>query len=320
MRPSRRDIVIATRRSKLAVAQSQAIGRWLAQLNPRVGLRLVTLESEGDRVLDHPLAAVGGKGLFTGAIEQALLDGSADIAVHSLKDLPSEATPGLVIAAIPARMPPHDVLICREGGSIEGLAVGATVGTCSPRRHAQLRRLRGDLKITPMRGNVDTRLRKVLEEQRFDATLLAAAGLLRLGLEEHTSRPIPMEQVLPAAGQGALAVQCRVDDHLSLRRCMPLNDATTSLCVHAERQIVADLGADCHSPLAVLAQPGEDDRLRLRARVLSHDGSTCLEADETAPAKSIPLVCRSVVKKLLDRGARHLLDEAEQIATPAPTQ
>lgn len=318
MRPSRRDIVIATRRSALATVQSESIGQRLKGLNPRVGLRLVPLESEGDRVIDHPLAAVGGKGLFTRAIEQALLEGKADIAVHSLKDLPTEPTPGLVIASIPRRLPVHDVLISRHGGGLDGLPQGAAIGTCSPRRQAQVLRLRPDLKVSPMRGNVDTRIKKVLDEHRFDATLLAAAGLARLGLDRHAGSPLTVDQVLPAAGQGALAVQCRADDHICLRRCMPLNDAATSLAVTAERQVVADLGADCHSPLAVLAEVVGLRELRIRVRVLAPDGSACLEADQTGPAKTARKLCGLIAERLIAGGARQILHDAARAAVVVP--
>jgi hydroxymethylbilane synthase len=299
------------------MAQSESIGRWLNRLNPRVEMRLVGLESEGDRVIDHPLAAVGGKGLFTRAIEQALLEGKADIAVHSLKDMPTQPTAGLVIAAIPRRLPVHDVLIARKAATIHDLPHSASIGTCSPRRQAQLLKLRGDLRVSPMRGNVDTRLRKVLDEQQFDGTLLAAAGLIRLGLDAGAQAAIPVEEVLPAAGQGALAIQCRVDDHISLRRCMPLNDAATSLLVNAERQLVADLQADCHSPLAVLAQEAGRNQLRIRARVLSPDGATCLEADLSGPTKSVRKLCRTMADQLLSQGARQILQDAAKVPVPS---
>ena len=310
MRPSRRDILIATRRSQLALAQSQMAGNWIHKLNPKVGLRLIELESEGDRVMDRPLAALGGKGLFTRAVEQAVLDGRADIAVHSLKDLPTEPTPGLTIVATPRRAPVHDVLISASAKRIEDLPRGATIGTCSPRRKSQLLRLRPDLNIVLLRGNVDTRLRKVLEEELMDATLLAAAGLARLNLPQHLVAPVPVEQVLPAAGQGALAIQCRVDDHITMRRCLPLHDTLTGTTANAERDVVAKIGANCHSPVAVLAESIGVDKVRLRARVLSHDGQDCLEVDMTEGVKKLRALCNAAAKQLLDQGARKLIEEA----------
>jgi hydroxymethylbilane synthase len=315
VRPSKRDIVIATRRSRLAVTQSETVGQLLARLSPRVSMRLVTMESEGDKITDHPLAAFGGKGLFTRSIEQALLDGKADIAVHSFKDLPTEPTPGLVIAATLRRYPVNDVLIARDAERIEDLPKNAVVGTCSPRRAAQVLRIRGDLKIVAMRGNVESRLRKVLEEETVDATLLAAAGLMRLGLDQHAANIIPAEQVLPACAQAALAVQCRADDHVTLRRCMPLNDAATSVCVHAERQVVGELGADCHSPVAVYAEILAHDEMRIRARVLLPDGSRCVEAEATGPVRLNRKLCHQVAISLLDQGARQMLQEAAKMFT-----
>lgn len=311
MRPSRRDIIIATRKSKLATAQSEFLGNILDGLNPRVSMRLVPLQSEGDQVKDGPLAAVGGKGLFTNTIEQAVLDETADIAIHSMKDLPTELTMGLIIVATPQRAPSHDVLIARDATTIEELPKGATVGTCSPRRSAQLLRLRPDLKIVPLRGNVETRLNKVLKDKEIDATLLAAAGLLRLGLAKHTKNPIPFDQVMPAAAQGALAVQCRVDDHITVRRCMPLNDAGCGITVNAEREVVGALNAGCFSPIAATAEQISMQEFRVRARVLSLDGKKCAEADVTGPIKRLRGICREVVESLQSQGAQKILDKAE---------
>lgn len=317
MRPSRRDILIATRRSKLALTQAEWVGRLLQKLNPGVEVRYVTLDSEGDRVTDHPLASVGGKGLFTRSIERTLLDGKADIAVHSLKDVPTEPTEGLLIAAIPTRLPVHDVLVSRHGRALCDLPQGATMGTCSPRRGAQLLRLRPDLKVVAMRGNVDTRLAKVLDQGLFDATLLAAAGLLRLGLDRFAQAALSCRDVLPAAGQAALAVQCRVDDHISLRRCIPLNDSAASIAVTAERQVVAALGADCHSPVAVLCEPIEGLCWRIRARVLSPTGSVCIEADETGSAKTVRKLAKVIADKLIAQGARQVLRQAVLVPSTA---
>lgn len=315
MRPSRRDIVIATRKSKLALTQSEMIGQWINRLNPRVKLRLNPMESEGDKITDHPLASHGGKGLFTRVIEQSLLKGDSDLAVHSFKDVPTENTQGLIIAATPARADFHDVLICREGQSIEDLPSKATLGTCSPRRIAQALRIRKDLKIVNLRGNVDTRLRKALKENEVDAILLAAAGLRRLGLTEHLAKPVPAAQILPAAAQGALAIQCRVDDHVSLRRCMPLNDSMTSTCVNAERSVVAALGADCHSPVAALAESAGTGKLRLRARVLSLDGAVCLEADQIGSTRKLRDLIDTVAQSLIDQGALKVLKDATKKQT-----
>ena len=316
MRPSRRPIIIATRRSRLARAQSEAIAERLRRLHPRVTVELLPIESEGDQVADRSLAEVGGKGLFTSTIEQALLDGRADVAIHSMKDLPADPTPGLVMAAIPARADPRDALVSPDTARIEDLPDGATVGTSSPRRAAQLLRLRSDLRIELLRGNVDTRIRRIIEERRFSATVMAMAGLIRADLAQHADKPIDIEQMLPAPAQGALAVQCRADDHVSLRRCLPLNHPGTSTAVNAEREIVSRLRADCHTPLAVYAFGQGDGQLGLWARVLSRDGSQCLESRHSADAGDVRDLCGKVMKELKSQGVEQLLAAERGRGTP----
>lgn len=333
MRRSRRPIVIASRRSRLARAQAELVGAALGRLHAGIEVRYEWIESEGDRDPRASLADSGGKGLFVRAIEQALLAGRADIAVHSLKDLPTQATAGLTIAAIPARAEVRDCLITRSGAQrVEDLPHGAVLGTSGPRRAAQVRRLRPDVVVKPMRGNVETRLAKVLGAgdadgahgngnsngngephglgEGFDATLLAAAGLRRAGLGPHAAVMLDVAVVLPAAGQGALAIQCRQDDHVSITRCLPLNDATTAACVHAERAVVAALQGDCHSPIAVYAQrrqEGKGERYLLRARVLSPDGVVCLEAEAEATPRMLTKAARGVADDLLGRGAAEVM-------------
>lgn len=320
MRRSRRPILIASRRSPLARAQAQLIGGTLAQLHPGVELRYIWIDSEADQQRDcaggdEPLSGSGSgqvqpgergnKGLFVRAIERALLDGRADIAVHSLKDLPVEATRGLIIAATPARADVRDCLIARDRcATLADLPHAAIVGTSGPRRAAQLRRLRPDLVVKPIRGNVETRLAKVVGVGgSYHATLLAFAGLVRSGLDEHARSPLPIEQMLPAAGQAALAVQCRADDHATLTRCIPLNDPATAAAVHAERAVVAGLQGDCHSPIAVYVESVGVERFRLRARVLAPDGSVCLEVDESTTGRGLGRLSRRVVADLQARGA-----------------
>ncbi len=292
------------------MAQSQAVAHALRRLHPGVDVRLLPVESQGDRISDRPLVGVGGKGLFTRAIEAKLLDESADLAVHSLKDLPVQPTAGLVLAATPTRGEVREALVCPNAGSIADLPAGATVGTSSPRRAAQLKRLRDDLIIEPLRGNVDTRLRKVLEANHPQAAILAAVGLQRAGLGEHAANLIDSNDILPAAGQGVLALQCRGDDHVTLRRCLPLNDSTTGACAHAERQIVKTLRADCRAAVAALVEAVEVDKLRIRVRVLSDDGQTCLDVDETCAARSAGRACRRLGQDLIDRGAPRLIAQS----------
>ncbi|MDX1565198.1 MAG: hydroxymethylbilane synthase [Phycisphaeraceae bacterium] len=307
MRRSSRPLRIATRRSRLALVQAESIAAGIRRLSPGLDWQLVPMTSDGDQVLDHPLSDLGGKGLFTATIEQALIKKSADVAVHSLKDMPADSeTAGLTVAAIPPRAPTEDLLICASASRLEDLPRGATLGTCSKRRAAQALRLRPDLKIVPLRGNVQTRLERVLVDKKMDATLLAAAGLKRLGIDEPCAHPIPLETVLPAAGQGALAVQCRLDDHTTLKRCIGLNDTDAALAAHTERTVVSALGADCHSPIAVLCERIED-RLHLRARVLSPEGTTCLESDRTGPIQDAHRLAAEAVEELTGLGARQIL-------------
>lgn len=321
MRRSRKPILIASRTSPLARVQAEMVGRGLSRLNPHLEVRYLWVESEGDKVKTGPLSAVGGKGLFTKAVERIILAGDADIAVHSMKDMPAdEETPGLQIAAVPMRADIRDVMIGQSGPIvIDDLKQGGNVGTSSPRRAAQLRRLRPDLSMHVIRGNVDTRIEKVMGDMPLhDATLLALAGLKRLGRTEHIAKPLPVEQVLPAASQGALGIQCRRDDHVSLTRLLPLNNPATSTAIHAERAVVAGLGADCHSSIAVLAEqinPAESQAkrnadshwFRLRARVLSADGSTMLEADEQCKTRDLRRLVKQIIKDLEAQGARELL-------------
>lgn len=320
MRKSRRPIVIASRRSRLARIQAQAVGRALARLHRHVEVTYRWIESEADRHQNLSLAQMGGKGLFVRAIEQAVLTEQADLAVHSLKDLPAQ-TPadaaGLTLAAIPPRADVRDCLIAADPAvtAIASLPPEARVGTSSPRRAAQLQRLRPDLRIEMIRGNVETRLAAVHAEQRFTATLLAAAGLERLGMDpQKTGKLIPLDDMLPAAGQGALAIQCRADDHVTLSRCLALNDTQASAAVHAERAIVASLNADCHWPVATLVRPHEGG-WRIQARVLSVDGQKTIDIDRTATLKGLGKTIKEVIAELDARGARALLR-----ATPPPTR
>ena len=304
--------MIASRRSALAQRQAELIGSVLDRLNPHVPVEYRWYESEGDRVASASVAESGGKGLFVRAIEEAVLDERADIAVHSLKDLPSGGwTDGLTIAAIPRRADFRDCLVAANGiDSIDRLPHAAVVGTSSPRRGAELRWLRSDLQIEPLRGNLQTRIRKVLEDHDCDATLLAVVGLRRCGLEQHAAAPIDPSVILPAAGQGALAVQCRSDDHITIRRCLPINEPVTAAAVHAERQVVADLSGDCHSPIAVLCEPMGDsgvDGFRLRARVLSPDGSQLLETDDRTSSKELSKCARKAAARLLEQGAAQVM-------------
>src|SRR5215211_5526977 len=231
----------ATRSSALARWQTAHVIRLLQNTWPTLECSEHIITTTGDRVLDRPLPEIGGKGLFTAELEEALLSGEVDAAVHSLKDLPVEEPPGIVIGAIPEREAAYDVLVSAEAWTLPNLPEGARVGTCSLRRTAQLLARRPDLTILPLRGNVDTRLRKVLNGE-YDAIVLAAAGLTRLGLEAHITETLPLDMMLPAPGQGALAVQCRADDEETLRLLTAIHDPLTYAAVSAERAFLSGLG------------------------------------------------------------------------------
>ncbi|MHB9132566.1 MAG: hydroxymethylbilane synthase [Armatimonadota bacterium] len=245
-----RPIRLGTRGSALALAQS----RWVAAEVEKLGVP-VTLEiirTIGDQVTDRPLEAIGVRGVFVKEIETALLTGAVDLAVHSMKDLPGEMTEGLTIAAVPPREDPRDVLVGRVAPTLDALPPGAVVGTSSLRRRAQMLAVRPDLQVADMRGNVDTRLRK-LDEGQYDAICLAAAGLHRLGLGGRITQYFPTELMMPAVGQGALALQTRADDAELLAALTPMNDAATFNAVRAERAVLAELGGGCSLPLGALA-------------------------------------------------------------------
>jgi len=267
--------VFATRPSALARVQTQAVMRALQKMHPHLACEEKVITTQGDRILDKPLPEIGGKGLFTQELERELADGAAHCAVHSLKDLPVENTPGLTLGCIPARADARDGIVSVKGYQLASLPHGARVGTSSLRRAAQLLALRPDLTLLPLRGNVDTRIRKAMEGQ-YDAIVLAGAGLMRLGLQDQLSEWLPLEVMLPAPGQGALAVQCRADDQNTLDLLAALEDSLTRQAVTAERQFLLELGGGCSAPVAAYASPSREQAgmLHLRGRLLSTDGRT----------------------------------------------
>ncbi len=292
-------IRLGTRGSPLALAQANAMAARLRRLGGEV--EIVAIRTEGDRLLDARLAAVGGKGLFVKEIEEALLDGVIDAAVHSLKDLPAEVPVGLTLAAFPEREDPCDVLVTRAGARFEDLAPRAVIGTSSPRRRAIVLSLRPDLVVEPMRGNVDTRLRK-LEGGGCDGVILAAAGLHRLGLAPAHARPLDPDVFVPAVGQGILGVEVRASDRATRSLVARLDHSPTRACALAERAYLARLGASCNTPMAAHAS-FHGDRLGMTALVASEDGRQVLRgADSGAPADAELLGLR-VAESLLARGA-----------------
>ena len=280
-------IVVGTRGSPLAIAQTRHVCAQLVAAHPALAedgaLRTTVITTSGDRIADRPLAEIGGKGLFTKEIEEALLDRRIDLAVHSMKDVPTWLPEGLEIAAIPAREDPRDVLIARGGPAVAGLAdlpQGARVGTGSLRRQAQLLARRPDIAVVPMRGNVGTRMRKVAEGEA-DATLLALAGLKRLGEDVAGMAVLAPGDMLPAVGQGALGIECRTSDDSAKAALQPIVDAATSAAVRCERALLAVLDGSCRMPIAGLAVPDGRGRLRLDALIARPDGSLCHRTQRT---------------------------------------
>jgi hydroxymethylbilane synthase len=274
-------LTLATRKSQLALAQARAWCSSLRGAHPGLQVDELHVVTTGDRVTDRPLQEIGGKGLFLKEIEEALLEGRAHLAVHSIKDVPASLAPGLVLAAIPRREDPRDALVSRSGASLLDLPPGARVGTSSLRRSSLLRRVRPDLLYIPIRGNVDTRLRKVREGE-VDAAILALAGLRRLGLAGEVTQILDPEICLPAAGQGALGIECRAEDHEVRALLRATHDPETAVAVACERGVLLAAEGSCQLPIAAFARR-EGSELRLRAMVADPDGSRMRFADERSP-------------------------------------
>ena len=292
---------IAARRSKLALWQASFIKVELRRAHPGLAIELVGISTAGDRWLNAPLSEVGGKGLFINELEAALARGDADLAVHSMKDVPALMNEEFAMPVIGYRQDVRDAWISPKGG-LQAMPSGAAVGTSSLRRQAQILALRPDLRVLPLRGNVDTRLAK-LEAGDVDAVMLAMAGLVRLGWADQVTEALPPSLFLPAPGQGALGVECRADDGQALDLLAPLRDPATAACVQAERGVSAALEADCSQPLAAYAQPAGAAVL-LQALLASPDGATVLKAEAKGPAEQ---VANRVVEDLLAQGALQLL-------------
>jgi hydroxymethylbilane synthase len=269
--PMPASLTLATRRSKLALAQSRAFARELAAKVPGLSITELEIVTSGDKTQDRPLQDIGGKGLFIKELEEALLDGRADFAVHSIKDVPGELAPELVIACIPLREDPRDALVSRSGARLAELPAGARIGTSSLRRAVALRAARPDVTVLPVRGNVDTRLRK-MEEGEFDAIVLAFAGLRRLSLGARATEVLAPETCLPAVGQGALGIECRVADAAVRAALAMLADPEATICVEAERALMLAVEGSCKTPVAAFAER-KDDVLLVRGMLADPDGS-----------------------------------------------
>ena len=298
---------IATRKSPLALWQAEHVRGRLQAEHPGLQIDLVTMSTQGDRVLDSPLARIGGKGLFVKELEQALLGGRADIAVHSMKDVPAELPEGLGIGAILEREDPRDAFVSSQFISIGGLPQGARVGTSSLRRQCQLRAARPDLQILDLRGNVGTRLSK-LDGGEYDAIVLACAGLRRLGMEERITCAISPGEMLPAIAQGVIGIECRLDDVRVADLIKPLAHAETSLRTRAERSMNAALAGGCQAPVAGYSEL-RDGLIELRGLVGWPDGSEIIRADISGPPEDAESMGRQLADELLARGGRPILDE-----------
>jgi hydroxymethylbilane synthase len=296
---------LGTRDSPLARWQAEWVAARLSEGG--VVVELIPITTQGD-VSDRPLGAIGGQGLFTKEIQRALLDGRIDLAVHSLKDLPTDPVAGLTLAAVPPRESPRDVLVSTRGGTLDELPAGARVGTGSRRRQSQLLHLRPDLRVADIRGNVDTRLRK-LDAGQFDAIVLAEAGLSRLNLAGRITQVLPSTVMLPAVGQGALGLETRADDAATLAAVARLDDAATRAAVLAERALLAGLRGGCMAPVAAWARI-TDRELRITAAVLSVDGQRRVAVTRGGDAHDPVSLGQLAAEELLSLGAGSLIDDA----------
>jgi hydroxymethylbilane synthase len=304
---ARRSLVLGTRGSRLAVWQAEWVQARLRESAPDVTVTLRRIKTSGDKILDVPLATIGGKGLFVKEIEDALLQGDIDLAVHSMKDVPTVLPKGLEILCVPAREDPRDALISREAKPLDRLPKGARVGTSSLRRQAQLLHRRPDLKIEMLRGNLDTRLRK-LRDGEFDAVVVAAAGLKRMGWLEQVTEYLPSDVSLPAIGQGALGLEGRGDDTFVRGVVASLEDAPTRTAVTAERALLERLEGGCQVPIAAHATLSEG-RLRLEGLVASVDGRRLVRDSVEGPVASARELGRRLAEQLLRQGGEAILNE-----------
>jgi hydroxymethylbilane synthase len=297
---------IGTRGSPLALWQANHVAGLLRTVAPGRSIELVEIQTAGDQVRHVPLAEIGGEGVFTKAIQQALLENRIDVAVHSLKDLPTIPVDGLVLAAVPQRGPTGDALVSQKHRSFADLPAGAVLATSSLRRRAQVLHRRPDLKLIDIRGNIETRLRK-LKEENLDGLLLARAGLERLGLAEQITEILDPTWMLPAVGQGALGLECRSEDRESRSIVEKVNHPATGWSVRAERAMLRELGGGCHVPIGA-ATVVSGNELTLRGAVLSPDGACRIEAQISGPLPSAEDLGRQLAKDLSARGASELLE------------
>ena len=297
---------IGTRGSKLALVQSEWVKKKIEGRHPHAQVHLVRIKTTGDKILDSPLAKIGGKGLFVKEIEEALLNERVDLAVHSMKDVPAQLPEGLILSAFPAREDPRDAFVSVKYEILKQLPPGARVGTGSLRRAAQLLHIRPDLELLPLRGNVDTRLRK-LEAGEFQAIILAAAGMRRLGFEDRISQLLSTEQILPAIGQGALGLEVRHDDEQTIGLIDFLNDEEAQVTVKAERAFLKELEGGCQVPMAAFSRLN-GERLDLEGMVAELDGSKIIRDKITGEKNEAEDLGIRLARRLLASGADEILE------------
>lgn len=311
----RRPLRIATRKSPLALWQAEEVQRKLAELD--VPSQLIPLSTRGDEILDKPLARIGGKGLFIKELQSAMLDGRADLAVHSMKDVPATFPDGLHLSVILKRDNPHDAFVSNRYRTLAELPDGARVGTCSLRRKSQILERQPHLDVIDLRGNVNTRLQK-LDRGDFDAIVLACAGLERLGIHDRIASEITAEQMIPACAQGAIGVECLSDDQAINDAFKPLNDSDTTVRVVCERSFNAFLGGSCQTPIGVYSTL-ENDQLHVKGLVAMPDGSEVLRAEGEAHIYNARLLGETVAKKLIEQGADKIIREVARLKYESPS-
>jgi hydroxymethylbilane synthase len=303
----RKTIKIGTRGSPLALKQANWVKDELAARNPYLSIKLIIIKTTGDRILDCPLSAIGGKGLFVKEIEEALLAERIDLAVHSMKDMPGDLPKGLMVGAVPVREDPRDVFISRDGRLLQEVPQGERIGTSSLRRKAQLLHFRPDLEIIPLRGNLDTRIKKI-ETEGLAGIILAAAGIHRMGLERQISHYLDLRTSLPAVGQGALALEIREKDTRLKDLLNPINHESTALCTQAERAFLHRLQGGCQVPIAGHAQIKED-QIVLRGLIASLDGKSLFNDQAQGPFSDSTNLGIQLADNLLATGGKEILDQ-----------
>jgi hydroxymethylbilane synthase len=301
-------LTIATRKSPLALWQAEFVKAQLEKQHSNLRVELLPLSTKGDKLLDSPLAKIGGKGLFVKELEQALMDGRADIAVHSMKDVPMHLPEGLMLGPILERHDPRDAFVSNNYKTLMGLPQNALVGSSSLRRICQIKKIRPDIRVKSLRGNIHTRLNK-LDDRQFDAIILAGAGFLRMGLDDRVASFLSISESLPACGQGALGIELRDDDPTTSDLIAFLNHKETATCVGAERALNTALNGGCQVPIAGFATL-KDGQINLKAMVASVDGDEVLTEEQTSLESEALKLGESVAENLISRGAKRLIDAA----------